>query len=372
MTTEQGGNARQDPLQENLENDALLATDTGAAPQRACSLKRVGLVAVPLACAVLAATVWASSTPALRAAKDLLEPEYNMPEEVDDLDAITVEASDPNDYLTGGHAYSALPVNDAKAKSGRCILCNPNECTLDYSGKGSWTSCPVHAPYFSEAHCKCVKSNVCQDDSPVLSTCRVCPNCANKPCAIGGKSYRCPQQTPYYLASKKLCSNQCQPPPGPAPPPYTPWLATTPPPSVAHTDIAPPPTPGKTDWAATTPPSTACKQDTGGQCSWFGCSSSRKATCKSGKCICDTSKGLCAKNGKCVKASIPSSVTSPPSSASTCKSGDTGVSCRWADCDKKLGKTVCDGMVHGMGSYKCKCKLHYCYDTTLKKCVKST
>lgn len=50
----------------------------------------------------------------------------------------------------------------------------------------------------------------------------------------------------------------------------------------------------------------------------------------------------------------------------------SGVSCRWADCDKKLGKTVCDGMVHGMGSYKCKCKLHYCYDTILKKCVKST
>ncbi|CAE7893190.1 unnamed protein product [Symbiodinium microadriaticum] len=146
MMTEQGGSVRQDPLQENLENDALLATDTGAAPQRACSLKRAGLVAVPLACALLAAGVWASSTPTLRAAKDLLEPEYNMPEEVDDLDAITVEASDPNDFLIGGRSYSALPVNDAKAKSGRCILCNPNECTLDYSGKGSWTSCPVHAP----------------------------------------------------------------------------------------------------------------------------------------------------------------------------------------------------------------------------------
>ena len=30
----------QPELEENLENDALLATDTGAAPQRACSLKR--------------------------------------------------------------------------------------------------------------------------------------------------------------------------------------------------------------------------------------------------------------------------------------------------------------------------------------------
>ncbi|CAE7586335.1 unnamed protein product [Symbiodinium natans] len=383
MADERGAGAEQ-------EQDALLSVEA-AEQKRARSWKRAGLVAVPCAGALIATMMWASSTPRLRPPKELMDPEYAVPLEVqaDDLEFITDEASEMY-FPTNGNTnpnvgYTQSTVNTVKAKSARCVLCNPNQCTLDYSGKGAWTSCPPSAPYFSEAHCKCVKSNVCQDPSPVLSTCSLCPDCSKRACVISGKYLQCPPPTPFYMASKKLCASSCQPSPGPAPPPYQHGSGT------AHSDVSvttPPPPTGPTPWLATTPrpgpvtpvtpvtPATinaTCEEDTGGKCSMWGCSSSRgKTTCKSGKCLCSKSKGYCAHKGKCVKASTllpppPSSTTS----TATCKSSDTGTSCRWSSCDSNLGKVDCDGMTNGMGSYKCKCKKHYCYDSTLKKCVKT-
>ncbi|CAE7549682.1 unnamed protein product, partial [Symbiodinium pilosum] len=314
----------------------------------------VGIVAVPLTFALVATAAWA-----WRPAKDLLVPEFSEPLDVGEADdsEFVAEFSDPTGsthYYSNSNSHTApvaydYGVNPAKAQSARCILCSPNQCTLDYSGRGAWTSCPVHAPYFSEAHCKCVSSRTCQDTSPVLPTCSLCQDCVKKPCVVQGRYLQCPPQTPFYMPNKKLCSSSCQPAPGPAPPPYkpppTPWMASTPQPGrITPLPMpAPLPTPSISPLPSPSPSPTTCKEDTGGSCSLFGCSSSRgKTKCKSGKCVCDTKKGYCAKSGKCVKTSHtqPYSPSPVPSSTSTCRLADTGTSCRWSSCDPKLGYSV--------------------------------
>merc|ERR1712032_427658 len=44
-----------------------------------------------------------------------------------------------------------------------------------------------------------------------------------------------------------------------------------------------------------------CLKDTLGTCSYFGCATSRNATCIGGKCLC--SDGHCVRDGKCVPSS---------------------------------------------------------------------
>jgi len=259
---------------------------------------------------------------------------------------------------------SSVSSSSGTANSGRCILCNPNQCTLDYSGKGAWTSCPASKKYFSEAHCKCVSS--CSDPSARVPSCHLCENCYTKACLIEGRYLQCGAATPYWEPTKKTCASVCQPPPGPAPAPYS-VKYPTPQPVPTPAPLAP--SPSLSPAVAPTPSSTEakCHTDTGGSCSWMGCSSSRgKTTCSSsGKCRC--AKGYCNLGGKCLK--YDDFQKQAQKNSQTCTTS-TGVSCRWSDCDRKMGSTSCDSMMGGKGTYKCLCKKHYCYDSVKKHCIR--
>mmetsp|Transcript_30748 Transcript_30748/g.57607 ORF Transcript_30748/g.57607 Transcript_30748/m.57607 type:complete len:373 (+) Transcript_30748:34-1152(+) len=340
----------------NPEQDVLLpnAPEQLTAESDPVNVKRIGVVMSMLVSVVLvAATVWMPSGSAVRGATNSEGDdgiEYGTPMEVGRVD----------------DAISELYTASARSLAKRCILCNPNQCTLDYSGKGAWTSCPVHAPYFSEAHCKCVASGGCSDKSGTVPTCSLCKDCAKTACLVGGKYMRCAAQTPFYEPNKKLCASSCQPPPGPAPPPYqAPQIGTITAPAPAPSMYASP-APSLMNPVTPSPPlgpaTSKCVADTGGSCGWMSCAASRgKTKCSNQKCLC--ANGYCADEGKCIKFSTFQR-TQP------CKHIDTGTSCRWSHCDAQIGHTKCDSLTAGKGTYKCLCKSHYCYDPATKKCVK--
>mmetsp|Transcript_26481 Transcript_26481/g.47810 ORF Transcript_26481/g.47810 Transcript_26481/m.47810 type:complete len:258 (+) Transcript_26481:77-850(+) len=171
--------------------------------------------------------------------------------------------------------------------SARCILCYPNQCTLDYTGNGAWTNCPATHPYFSESACGCV-SSASGCGATLTKTCSLCQDCHSKACNIHGKSMVCGASTPYYEPTSGLCASSCVPPPGPAPPPYSDSSSRRRRRRKSETESS---------------SSSSCKSDSGGTCQFLNCKASRGQTTCSGwsggyKCLCN--KGYCAKNGACV------------------------------------------------------------------------
>jgi len=171
------------------------------------------------------------------------------------------------------------------SSSARCILCYPNQCTLDYSGHGAWTNCPASHPYFSEAACGCV-SSASQCSTTLSRACSLCHNCHTTACNINGKTMVCGASTPYYEPNSGLCASSCVPPPGPAPPPYSSSSRRR-----------------RRRKSETT--TTGCQNNTGGTCQVFSCKSSRGPTTCSGwsggyKCLCKS--GYCVKDGTCVQS----------------------------------------------------------------------
>eukprot|EP00913_Durusdinium_trenchii_P022749 g21361.t1 len=82
-------------------------------------------------------------------------------------------------------------------------------------------------------------------------------------------------------------------------------------------------------------------------------------------CLCGP--GYCNKDGKCMKyADFQKQAEAESHKCVT----NTAVSCRWSDCDRKMGLTMCDSLTAGHGSYKCLCKKHYCWDSLTKHCVR--
>lgn len=366
-------------LSEQQDSEALLA-------HRTWHFKRLSVLSATLAACALAALALATEQPFALRGKDGIQ--YSDPIEVDvdeatkEFSTYSYDAQPAGGLMYSNHqtpvtayGYNTAPVSpsytsSSTSKSARCILCNPNQCTLDLTGKGAWTSCPASQKYFSEAHCKCV-SSCSSDPSPIVSSCRLCQNCYTKTCNIGGKYLKCGATTPYWEPNKQTCASACQQGPNvaPAPTPYTvPTVAPMQLPTVAPL----PPTPTLAPLATVAPlsptaaPAAKCGQDTGGQCKWMGCSSSRGATsCKSGKCLCGP--GYCNKDGKCMKyADFQKQAEAESHKCVT----NTAVSCRWSDCDRKMGLTMCDSLTAGHGSYKCLCKKHYCWDSLTKHCVR--
>eukprot|EP00930_Biecheleria_cincta_P086105 TRINITY_DN75470_c0_g1_i1.p1 TRINITY_DN75470_c0_g1~~TRINITY_DN75470_c0_g1_i1.p1 ORF type:complete len:429 (+),score=53.86 TRINITY_DN75470_c0_g1_i1:87-1373(+) len=302
-------------------------------------------------------------------------------------------------YNPSSANYYGKPVGTSSSSSSYadCILCSPNQCTVDYSGRGHWASCPATAKYFSKSLCGCVSSmSQCTGKQPSCS--QLCAECYSKSCYGNGKYNKCGRATPYYMATRNQCASSCSPAPGPAPQPqwgsqsvgpapgpynFNPAAAPygSKPPAPAPYGIAPytggnmPSTGGMT-------PSTSsgeCNQDTGGRCMLTNCDASRgKTDCKDRHCVCK--KGYCAdKNGICVAAgsigsSSSSSDTGYPrrrressssprrrrsmSSSSTqqCKA-ETGGSCMFTNCASSRGQGV------ECKSRSCVCKKGYCADS---------
>jgi len=286
--------------------------------------------------------------------------------------------------------YFGKPMGSSSSSSyADCILCSPNQCTVDYSGKGHWSSCPSNAKYFSKSHCGCV-SSMSQCTGKKASCSQLCTDCYSKQCYGNGQYNKCGRSTPYYMATRKVCASTCSPAPGPAPKPA--WgsqgsqsigpapgpygLSPAPAPSGSKKPSinskpstgGTTPTGGKTPSGSKTPSKTdgKCKTETGGRCMITNCAASRgKVDCKSRHCVCK--KGYCAdKNGKCVASSSSSSssssstyarrrgFSSSSSSSSTKKcESKTGGSCMFTNCASSRGGVECK-------SRSCVCKKGYC------------
>eukprot|EP00913_Durusdinium_trenchii_P022748 g21360.t1 len=203
-------------LSEQQDSEALLA-------HRTWHFKRLSVLFATLAACALAALALATEQPFALRGKECDGIQYSDPIEVD-VDEATKEFSTPlaidGTKRVDFNNASFFPSWKADA---RCILCNPNQCTLDLTGKGAWTSCPASQKYFSEAHCKCV-SSCSSDPSPIVSSCRLCQNCYTKTCNIGGKYLKCGATTPYWEPNKQTCASACQQGPNVAPAP-TPRLS---------------------------------------------------------------------------------------------------------------------------------------------------
>lgn len=236
----------------------------------------------------------------------------------------------------GRHMLTQAEVKDAIAETSeimKCLPCHEKECTL---GNNQWTKCPEDRPYFSEGHCKCVKSEVCDDLSPRAVGCMLCQNCFDTACHIGAEYVRCEKETPFYDPTTLACQASCEDS-------STPQFAALPlkPPTVVPF---------------------LCPRNTYGKCRVFKCHSDRGPTdCLSGECMCQF--GHCATRGTCVKEA-------EYDKAEHLCQHNTFTSCKKWNCPSSLGETKCDGFFGGFGTYNCLCKEDSCYDAMKVACVK--
>lgn len=236
----------------------------------------------------------------------------------------------------GRHMLTQAEVKDAIAETSemmKCLPCHEKECTL---GNNQWTKCPEDRPYFSEGHCKCVKSEVCDDLSPRAVGCMLCQNCFDTACHIGAEYVRCEKETPFYDPTTLACQASCEDS-------STPQFAALPlkPPTVVPF---------------------LCPRNTYGKCRVFKCHSDRGPTdCLSGECMCQF--GHCAARGTCVKEA-------EYDKAEHLCQHNTFTSCKMWNCPSSLGETKCDGFFGGFGTYNCLCKEDSCYDAMKVACVK--
>eukprot|EP00438_Fugacium_kawagutii_P000018 Skav224862 [mRNA] locus=scaffold322:339357:346672:+ [translate_table: standard] len=213
-----------------------------------------------------------------------------------------------------------------------CLRCHEKECSL---GGTQWTKCPADRPYFSEMHCKCLSSEVCDDESPVAASCEMCQNCFEHACHVGAEHVICPSSAPIYNPHIAECGTSCE--------------------EDSHVATVQPEQP-----PLVVP--FVCPKSTYGQCKVLGCHQDRGPTvCNSGECMCDY--GHCAYRGKCLKEAAFDK------EEHLCQD-ITFRTCRMFGCPSTLGKTKCDGLFNGFGTYNCLCEEGYCYDPLKSQCTK--
>lgn len=210
-------------------------------------------------------------------------------------------------YKQSSPNYMGTPMQTSSS-SGRfvdCVLCSPNQCTIDYSGKGHWASCPSSAKYFSKSQCGCV-SSLSKCIGKQASCSQLCVDCSSKSCYGNGKYNKCAKSTPYFMATRNTCASSCSPAPGPAPKPQ--WGAS----GSSGPSPAPAPAPSSRRRKTSAPASSSrrrkpsktngkCEKSVGSTCMMTNCAKSRGQVECGSMYQCTCKKGYCAdKKGKCV------------------------------------------------------------------------
>jgi len=219
-----------------------------------------------------------------------------------------------------------------------CLPCHENECELR---QNQWSRCPADKPYFSQTHCKCLSSEVCDDDSPRVAECRICQNCFDHACHIDMEYVRCPGEAKYYHPATSLCQKDCD-------------VASMEVDLADVSNVENPLEPKITPFV--------CPINTYGTCKMMKCHETRgPTTCSSNECICEP--GHCAYRGSCLEEA-------KFNKAEHLCQHNTFVSCRVWGCPSTLGETKCDGFLSGLGTYNCLCEDGHCYDPSKAACVK--